>query len=153
MVKSSLEVPPKIKHRTTTRLVAQMAKNPPVMQKTCVQSLGWEDPLEEGMATHSSVHTWRIHGQRSLVGCSPWERKDMTEQPTLPLTFSMRSSNSPSGCVYPEKSESKDLSKSLYTQIYGSTFHKSQKVILDGPWINKIQSTMEYYSALNRRGL
>ena len=36
-------------------LVAQMVKNLPAMQETCVQSLGWEDPLEEGMATHSSV--------------------------------------------------------------------------------------------------
>ena len=33
-----------------------------------VQSLGWEDPLEEGMATHSSVLAWEIHGQRSLAG-------------------------------------------------------------------------------------
>ena len=41
-------------------LVAQMVKNPPVMQETWVQSLGWEDPLEEGMATHSSILTWRI---------------------------------------------------------------------------------------------
>ena len=36
-------------------LVAQMAKNLPAMQDTRVQSLGWEDPLEEGMATHSSI--------------------------------------------------------------------------------------------------
>ena len=36
-----------------------------------VQSLGREDPLEEGMATHSSILAWRIHGQRSLVGYSP----------------------------------------------------------------------------------
>ena len=36
-------------------LIAQMVKNPPVMQETLVQSLGWEDPLEEEMATHSSV--------------------------------------------------------------------------------------------------
>ena len=35
-----------------------------------VQSLGWEDPLEEGMATHSSVLAWEIHGQRSLAGYS-----------------------------------------------------------------------------------
>ena len=33
--------------------------------------LGWEDPLEEGKATHASILTWRIHGQRSLVGYSP----------------------------------------------------------------------------------
>ena len=41
-------------------LVAQLIKNPPAMQETCVRSLGWEDPLEEGMATHSSILAWRI---------------------------------------------------------------------------------------------
>ena len=37
-----------------------MVKNPPAMQKTQVRSLGWEDPLEKGMATHSSNLAWRI---------------------------------------------------------------------------------------------
>ena len=37
-----------------------MAKNPPAMQETWIQSLGWEDPLEKGMATHSSILAWRI---------------------------------------------------------------------------------------------
>ena len=41
-------------------LVAQLVKNPPAMRETWVQSLGWEDPLEEGMATHSSILAWRI---------------------------------------------------------------------------------------------
>ena len=41
-------------------LVAQMIKNMPVMQETWVQSLGWEDPLEKGMALHSSTLAWRI---------------------------------------------------------------------------------------------
>ena len=41
-------------------LVAQMVKNLPVMWETWVQSLGCEDPLEEGMATHSSFLAWRI---------------------------------------------------------------------------------------------
>ena len=41
-------------------LVAQMVKNLPAMQETWVQSLGWEDPLEKGMATHSSIFAWRI---------------------------------------------------------------------------------------------
>ena len=40
--------------------MAQMVKNWPAMRKTCVQSLGWEDPLEENMATHSSIPAWRI---------------------------------------------------------------------------------------------
>ena len=41
-------------------LVAYMGKNPPAMRETWVWSLGWEEPLEEGMATHSSVLAWKI---------------------------------------------------------------------------------------------
>ena len=41
-------------------LVAQMVKNLPAMQETWVQSLGQKDPLERGMATHSSILAWRI---------------------------------------------------------------------------------------------
>ena len=41
-------------------LVAQLVKNLPVMQETWVRSLGWEDPLEKGMATHSSILAWSI---------------------------------------------------------------------------------------------
>ena len=41
-------------------LVAQLVKNLPAMQETWVQSLGWEDPLETGKATHSSFLAWRI---------------------------------------------------------------------------------------------
>ena len=40
--------------------MAQIARNMPAMQETWVQSLGWENPLEEGMATHSSILAWRI---------------------------------------------------------------------------------------------
>ena len=40
--------------------MAQVVKNVPSMQETQVRSLGWEDPLEKGMATHSSVLAWRI---------------------------------------------------------------------------------------------
>ena len=42
--------------------MAQMVKNPPAMQETRVGSLGHEDPLEKGMATHSSILAWRIPG-------------------------------------------------------------------------------------------
>ena len=41
-------------------LVAQLVKNLPAMRETWVQSLGWEDPLEKGKATHSSILAWRI---------------------------------------------------------------------------------------------
>ena len=47
-----------------TSLVAQLVKNRPAMQETWVQSLGWEDPLEDGMATHSSILAWRIPTDR-----------------------------------------------------------------------------------------
>ena len=71
-----------------TSLVAQTVKRLPTVQETRVQSLGWEDPLEKEMATHSSILAWKIQGQRSLVGYSPWGRResDMTEQlPSLTL--------------------------------------------------------------------
>ena len=41
-------------------LVTQLVKNPPAMQETWLQFLGWEDPLEKGMATHCSILAWRI---------------------------------------------------------------------------------------------
>ena len=47
-------------------LVAQTVKNLPAMQETWVRSLGWEDPLEEGMATHSSILAWRIPMAQSM---------------------------------------------------------------------------------------
>ena len=60
-------------------LVAQMIKNLPVIWETQDQSLGWEDPLEKEMATHSATLVLlpgRFHGLRSLVGYSPWGRKE-----------------------------------------------------------------------------
>ena len=56
--------------------MAQVAKNPPAVRETWVQSLGWEDPLEKGKAAHSSILAWRI----------PWtshKELDMTEQLSL----------------------------------------------------------------------
>ena len=69
----------------TASLVAEMIKNLPAMQETWVRSLSWEDPLEEGMATHCSILAWRIPGQRSMMDFSPWGRKAFvtTEQLTV----------------------------------------------------------------------
>ena len=59
-------------HETTRSFPGgSVVKNLPAMQETQVQSLGQEDPLEKGMATHPSILARRIHGQRSLVGYSP----------------------------------------------------------------------------------
>ena len=51
--------------------MAQLVKNPPAMQKTWVQSLGWEDVLEEEMATQSSILAWEIPWTEEFVGCNP----------------------------------------------------------------------------------
>ena len=56
-----------------------MVKNLPAMQDTWIQSLGWEDPLEKEMATHSSILPGKSHGQRSLVGYSQWVAKSWTQ--------------------------------------------------------------------------
>ena len=60
---------------TVDSLVAQMVKNLPAMQETWVLSLGWEDLLEKGMATHSSILAWRI----------PW-----TEKPGGPQSMGLQ---------------------------------------------------------------
>ena len=62
--------------------MAQTVKRLATMQETLVQSLGWEDLLEMKMAPHSRILAGKSHGQRSLVGYSPWGRKeeDTTER-------------------------------------------------------------------------
>ena len=67
--------------------MAQIVKRLPAMQKTQVRSLGWEDPLEEELATHSSILTWRIQWTEEPIGLRSWGHKelDMTEQLTLSL--------------------------------------------------------------------
>ena len=60
-----------------------MVKSLPEVQETQIRSLGWEDPLEEGMATHSSILAWRIPWTEEPGRLySPWDRKelDMTEE-------------------------------------------------------------------------
>ena len=70
-------------------LVAQMVKNLSAMQETWVQSLGWEDPLEKGMTTHSSILAWRIPwteepGRLQSMGS---QELDTTEQLTHVYTL------------------------------------------------------------------
>ena len=51
--------------------MAQLVENLPAVQETPVGSLSWEDPLEKGMATHSSILAWRIPGTEEPAGYSP----------------------------------------------------------------------------------
>ena len=61
--------------------MAQLVKNLPVMREIWVQSLGWEDLLEQGKATHSSILAWRIPWTEEPDGLQSWGHKelDMTE--------------------------------------------------------------------------
>ena len=74
--------------------MAQRVKYLPAMQETWVRSLGWEDPLEKEMATHSGTLAWKIPWMEKPVGYSLWGRKesDTTEQ----LHFTRASFNNPS---------------------------------------------------------
>ena len=70
-----------------TSMVAQKVKNLPAMRETQVQFLGWEDPLEEEMATHSSILAWKIPwtekpGRLQLMGS---QRLDSAERPSLQI--------------------------------------------------------------------
>ena len=75
-------------------LVAQLVKNLPAMQETWVQSLGWEDPQEKGMATYSSILAWRIPWTVYSMGST---ESDMTEQLSHCLLLNMKTiiKNSP----------------------------------------------------------
>ena len=104
----------------TWYFVIQSVKNLPAVQETRVRSLGWEDPLEKEMATTTVFLPGKSHGQKSVVGCSPWGRKesDMTERLTLTLThlwspvgasdFNLRLSN-----LFPAFRWSNDLGRLL----------------------------------------
>ena len=63
-------------------LVAQRVKRLPAVWETWVRSLGREDPLEKEMATHSSIHAWKIPWTKEPGGLHPWGHKelDTTEQ-------------------------------------------------------------------------
>ena len=81
-------------HAVWASLGAPTAKNPPVMWVTWLRSLGWEDPMEGRMATHSSILAWKIPwtGQRSLAGyCPPGcKESDTTEQLSTLMLYAVK---------------------------------------------------------------
>ena len=71
-------------------LVAQSIKNLPAIQETQVRFLGWEDPLENEMVTHSSISAWKNPMDKgSLVGCSPWVTKsqDVSQKLSMHMNY------------------------------------------------------------------
>ena len=68
-------------------LVAQTIKHLPKMPEPQVQSLGQEDPLEKGMATHSSILAWKIPWMKKPSRHSPWGRKELDIAEQLQFSF------------------------------------------------------------------
>ena len=66
-----------------------MVKNLPAMQKIQVGSLGWEDYLEQGMATHSSILAWEIPWTEEPADYSLWGHKELDTAEQLALSFSL----------------------------------------------------------------
>ena len=57
----------------------EFSRNPPALQETWVQSLGWEDLPEKEMATHSSILAWEITGTEEPNGLIPWHHESLTQ--------------------------------------------------------------------------
>ena len=73
-------------------LVAQMVKNLPAMQETWIWSLGWEDPLEKGMATRSSILVWRIPCREEPGGLQSMGSQSQTQLSKFHFLYCIRTS-------------------------------------------------------------
>ena len=85
MTRSSHQSDSSLASGTTASLVALMVKNPPAVRETRVPSLGWEDPLEKRMATHSSILAWEVPWTEEptcRLQCMGLQESDVTEQLT-----------------------------------------------------------------------
>ena len=99
--------------------MAQMVKNMPAIQETQVLSLGREDPLQKRMGTHSVFLPGESHGQRSLVGSSPWGHKesDMTEETQHALIHTVILQDFSARAVWPQSTAFAPSTASLFCLI------------------------------------
>ena len=108
-------------------LVDHMVKNPPAMQETWVQSLGWEDLLEEGMATHSSIPAWRSPMDRGAWRAAfhgvtkSWTR--LSTANTFSVQFSSVTQSCPTLCEVKDESEKVSLKLNI----------QKSKIMASGP--------------------
>ena len=137
--------------------MVQMVKNLPAMQEPRVQSLGQEDPLEEGMATHSSILAWKSHGQRSLVGYSLELQKVRHDWVTISTACAKALRQEGVRHVLNTKyqdSEKQGVQKDMESVQGRSKDHRESVVRcpLVDEWIRKLWYIyrMEYYSAMKR---
>ena len=132
-------------------LVAQVVKNLHAVWETWFRSLDWEDPLEEGMTAHSSIHAWRIPWQRSLAGYSPWGHKksDTTEwlsttQHLFGASLVVRLKDSQETQVW-SLSWKDTLEKEMAThsRILAWRIHGQRSLVAYSPWGHKKLDTAE----------
>ena len=109
--------------------MAQTVKNPPAMQETQIRSLGWEDPLEEGMITHCSILAWRIPRDRGawqavvhVVAKSQTQVRESAQHSTLTIMTADGSVSKNAGfCVpYVEEVRSPTVSSRMAPPESGS---------------------------------
>ena len=89
--------------------MVQRLKRLPAMRETWVQSLGWEDPLEKEMATHSSILAWRVPWTEELGGLQSTGRKESDTTERLHLHLHLPSRCYPGDEVLPQEQCSSDL--------------------------------------------
>ena len=99
--------------------VGQLVKNLPIMQETWIWSLGWEDPLEKGMATHSSILSWKISWTEDPGGYSPQCCKSRTQLSTLSLCLSEAPRAAPPHPTHPANREERVLPETHETWGHG----------------------------------
>ena len=113
-----------------------MVKNSPTMQETWVPFLGWEDPLEKSMATHSSILAWRIPrteepGRLQSMGC---KELDMTERLSLHLGKGFRKTATKFKSLVPEKGKHPSLVTGLDNSLCNYFFCKLYPIISLKEW-------------------
>ena len=100
------------------------------MHEMWVWSLGWEDPLERDMATHSSILAWESHGQRSLMGYSPWGCTELATKQQQPSSYLIKC---PSAWVCLMRRDKALLARSLLR--WCSALYPSLCITSEGAWV------------------
>ena len=144
---------------TGAALVAQWVKHLPAMWETRVQCLGCEDPLEKETATHSSTLAGKSHGQRSLVGYSPWGPKELDTTERLhfnPSTATYRASQRASAVrswqlrcrPWRERDQNQGLLLLLLSHFSRVRLYATPKTAAHPPPLSLGFSSQEYWSGL-----
>ena len=123
------------------------------MEEMQVWSLSWEDPLEKEMETHSSILAWKIHGQKSLAGCSLRGHKgsDVTEHSNKKGSSMVKNppaneGDARDGGLIPGSGRPPGVSMATYASIFSGKFHGHRSLVGCSPWGSKESDVTEWLS-------